>query len=104
MNSLVHLILVGAPVSGYLSDRIVIRYREARGGVWYPEDRLRATLSGALFLVPLSMILSGLITEYVRGPIGLCLVFICFFVNGLGVCSTLPSSYSYSFFAWFSWS
>lgn len=77
--------LVGAPLSGRLSDRIVVQWRRARGGVWYPEDRLRAAISGALFFVPLSMLLTGFITEYIGGPIGLTLVFMCLFVNGFGV-------------------
>ncbi len=76
---------VGAPLSGYLSDRIVVQSRRSRGGVWYPEDRLRATLNGALVLVPLSMVLSGIVTKYVDGPIGLALDLACFFLNGFGV-------------------
>lgn len=76
--------LVGAPLSGYLSDRIVVYYRKKRG-VWYPEDRLRAALVGALILVPLSVFISGLLTEYVPGTLGLTLNLVCLFVNGFGV-------------------
>lgn len=77
--------LVGAPLSGYISDRTVIRYRKLRGGVWYPEDRLRAALAGALILIPFSTVLYGFITTYVEGPIGVALDCFCLFINGIGV-------------------
>jgi MFS family permease len=76
--------LVGAPLAGRLSDRIVVYYRKKRG-VWYPEDRLRAALPAALILVPLSVLISGLLTEYVPGTLGLTLNLVCLFVNGFGV-------------------
>lgn len=69
-----------------MSDRTVIRYRKSRGGVWYPEDRLRAALSGALIFVPLSTLLYGIVTGYIGGPVGMVLDFICLFANGIGVC------------------
>lgn len=77
--------LVGAPLIGHLSDRTVIKWRKKRGGVWVPEDRLRATLSGALFLVPLSVLAFGLTTQFVPGPLGLVINLLCLFVNGVGV-------------------
>ena len=63
----------------------MLYYRRKRGGVWYPEDRLRAALPGALIFVPLSMLIYGLLTEYVPGPLGLVLNLVCLFANGLGV-------------------
>jgi hypothetical protein len=77
--------IVGAPLSGRLSDRLVVYYRKKRGGEWYPEDRLRAARFGALILVPLSILISGLLTEYVPGTLGLMLNLVCLFFNGLGV-------------------
>lgn len=77
--------LVGAPLTGHISDRIVVYYRKKRGGQWYPEDRLRATLPGALIMVPLSILTSGLLTEYVPGTLGLVLNLVCLFTNGFGV-------------------
>jgi hypothetical protein len=56
-----------------------------RGGKWIPEDRLRATLFGAVFLVPISVLCSGVITHYVGGNFGLGLNLVCLFFNGLGV-------------------
>ncbi|KAG1867159.1 major facilitator superfamily domain-containing protein [Suillus subalutaceus] len=76
---------IGAPVAGRLSDIVVRRWREKRRGVWYPEDRLRATWIGGLFMVPLSVGASGLITTYVEGPIGLALNLLCLLTNGMGV-------------------
>jgi hypothetical protein len=63
----------------------VIRYRKSRDGIWYPEDRLRACLAGALIWIPFSTMLYGIITTYVEGPIGVALDCICLFTNGIGV-------------------
>jgi hypothetical protein len=79
-------ILVAAPLAGKMSDIYVIRWKKRRGGIWYPEDRLRAAISGAMFLVPLTMIASGLLVEHVPGRVGLVLNLICLFLNGFGVC------------------
>ncbi|KAF8804007.1 MFS general substrate transporter [Phlegmacium glaucopus] len=87
--------MIGAPLAGRLSDRIVVYYRKKRGGEWYPEDRLRATLPGALILVPLSVLISGLLTEYVPGTLGLVLNLICLFINGVGVDIVLSPSAAY---------
>jgi hypothetical protein len=68
-----------------LSDRIVVSLKKRRGGKWVPEDRLRATLGGAAFLVPLSVLGCGLVTRYVDGHIGLAVNLVLLFVNGFGV-------------------
>jgi MFS family permease len=78
--------LVGAPVAGRISDRIVVKYRDKRGGIWYPEDRLRSTLLGAGVLVPLSVIFSGLLTQFVPGRTSLVFNLFCLFLAGFGVC------------------
>ncbi|KAF5349698.1 hypothetical protein D9756_008833 [Leucocoprinus leucothites] len=72
---------IGSPLSGWISDKIVIRYREKRG-YWYPEDRLRASLYS--FFLPATVIASGLITTYISGPLGLTLNLIILFINGVG--------------------
>ncbi|KIK37204.1 hypothetical protein CY34DRAFT_810551 [Suillus luteus UH-Slu-Lm8-n1] len=77
--------MIGALVSGRQSDTVVRRWREKRKGVWYPEDRLRATWIGGLIMAPLSVGASGLITTYVGGLIGLWLNILCLFVNGMGI-------------------
>ena len=79
------LILVGSPIGGRLSDWLVVYFRNRRGGEWYAEDRLRATLPGALLLVPLSALFGGLLTQYVPGTVGLVLNLFCLFMNGIGV-------------------
>ncbi|KAF7375881.1 MFS general substrate transporter [Mycena sanguinolenta] len=88
--------LIGSPIAGMLSDRMVIKWRKRRGGEWVPEDRLRATLFAAAILVPLSIVLCGVITHFVPGPLGLFLNLICFFLNGLGVDLVLAPSSAYS--------
>lgn len=75
--------LVGAPLSGWISDMVIIRSRRKRGGLWYPEDRLKATLFG-IFL-PIAIILSGVITKYVPGPVGLVGNLVCLFFTGVAV-------------------
>ncbi|KAE9387311.1 MFS general substrate transporter [Gymnopus androsaceus JB14] len=91
---------IGAPLAGHLSDRILKRKRIAseRAGVenwYYPEDRLLGTLFALATLVPLSVLGMGLITTYVEGKLGLWLVFVCLFVNGLGVDLVLSPSAAY---------
>ncbi|KAF8888354.1 major facilitator superfamily domain-containing protein [Infundibulicybe gibba] len=87
--------MIGAPLAGRISDRIVVKWRQRRGGVWYPEDRLRATLIGAMFLVPLSVLFSGLLSQFVGGKIGLILNLFCLFANGIGVDIVLSPSAAY---------
>ncbi|KAG2346691.1 MFS general substrate transporter [Suillus weaverae] len=76
---------IGAPIAGRLSDVVIRRWQEKRKGVWFPEDRLRATWIGGLVMVPLSVGASGLITTYVGGPVGLWLNLLCLYTNGMGV-------------------
>ena len=80
--------LIGAPISGHISDKIVARFRKLRGS-WVPEDRLRGTFIGAAFLAPTSVLLSGIITslpsEIMPDTVGIVLNLICLFANGLGV-------------------
>ncbi|KAF8162629.1 major facilitator superfamily domain-containing protein [Crassisporium funariophilum] len=77
--------ILGAPIIGRISDNTVIRWRRKRGGVWYPEDRLRAALIPFAILVPLPLLVFGLVNKFVDGTLGLVLCLICLFVNGLGV-------------------
>ncbi|KAJ7485874.1 MFS general substrate transporter [Mycena latifolia] len=87
--------IVGAPLAGWLSDRMVIKWRALRGGVWVPEDRLRGAQIGAVTLVPLSILASGLVTTCVPGTLGLVLNLCCFFVNGVGVDTVLSPCSAY---------
>jgi len=87
--------IIGAPLAGRMSDRMVVQWREKRGGIWHPEDRLRATLFGAAVLVPFSVLASGLVTQFIEGKIGLVLNLVCLFINGLGVDLVLSPSAAY---------
>jgi len=87
--------IIGAPLAGRLSDRLVAKWRKRRAGEWVPEDRLRAALFGASFLVPVSILCSGFITHYIEGPVGLGLNLVCLFFNGFGVDYVLSPSASY---------
>lgn len=87
---------VGAPIAGWISDRQIIKWRARRGGVWLPEDRLRATLAGSLILVPVAMLLCGWATVFVDGWPGLAMNLVGFFLTGLGVDLVLPPVGSYA--------
>jgi hypothetical protein len=76
--------LVGALTVGRISDILVVEWREKRRGKWYPEDRLRAAIPGALVIAPLSVFLSGLFVTYVPGKLGIALNLVCLFLNGVG--------------------
>jgi len=87
--------LLGAPIAGRISDKTVKKWRAQRG-TWYPEDRLRATISGALIYVPLSVLLFGIFTKYVEGKVGIALCLACLFMNGIGVDFVLSPSAAYN--------
>ena len=87
---------VGSPLSGAISDRLVVRWRKFRGDLWVPEDRLRATVPGALVLVPMSILLCGLAMQFVPGQLGLMLTCCCFFLNGVGVRNRIMSDITIS--------
>ena len=76
---------VGASISGRISDMVVRRAKEARKGIWVPEDRLRAAWLGGLVLIPVSVTLAGFVTTYVDGTVGLVISLVCLFTNGVGV-------------------
>ncbi|KAF9046832.1 MFS general substrate transporter [Hymenopellis radicata] len=93
--------LIGAPLAGFVSDRLVSSYRTHRGGTWYPEDRLRGTLIGAGVFVPLSVLGSGLLSDprlvwlFGHGKAGFIGNLICLFFNGMGVDLVLSPSAAY---------
>ncbi|KAI0738042.1 MFS general substrate transporter [Daedaleopsis nitida] len=87
--------IIGAPLAGRIADRTVVQWRKRRGGVWVPEDRLRAALWGAGCFVPLSVLLTGLTIKYVPGTPGIVLNLCWMFMNGIGVDITLTPSSSY---------
>ncbi|KAI0823840.1 MFS general substrate transporter [Trametes gibbosa] len=87
--------IIGAPLAGRLSDRVVVSWRKRRGGVWVPEDRLRASLWGAGVFVPMSVLLSGLTTQFIPGTPGIVLNLIWLFMNGIGVDIVLSPSSAY---------
>lgn len=86
---------IASMVAGRLSDAMVAKWKVKRKGIWVPEDRLRAVLVGGL-LVPLSVGLSGLVTAYIAGPLGLVLNLLCLLMNGIGVDFVLTPIGSYN--------
>jgi len=86
---------IASAIAGRLSDATVEKRKAAHNGIWVPEDRLRVILIGGLF-VPLSVGLSGLVTTYIAGPLGLVLNLLCLFMNGVGVDFVLTPIGSYN--------
>ena len=76
---------MGAIIIDRISDHTVIKWRKKRGGVWFPEDRLRASLTSFAIIVPISVLTFGLVNKFVDGNLGLGLSLVCLFFNGLGV-------------------
>ncbi|KAH6919133.1 major facilitator superfamily domain-containing protein [Coprinopsis sp. MPI-PUGE-AT-0042] len=75
--------MVGAPIAGRLSDKIVAKWKAKRA------------IPGALVLAPSAILLSGIVTKYVDGPIGLTLNLFCFFMSGLGIDMVMSPSAAY---------
>jgi len=76
-------ISVGSPLSGWMSDRIMINSKQ-KCGYWYPEDRLRTCLY-SFFLPPFIVLASGFITTYLPTRTGFVLNLIFLFINDIGV-------------------
>jgi len=76
---------VCAPIAGHVSDLMIKKWRKKRAGKWVAEDRLRAALFGAIFLIPLSLALFGVANTYIDGTRSLVVCFFCLFINGIGV-------------------
>ncbi|KAJ3518364.1 hypothetical protein NM688_g9448 [Phlebia brevispora] len=88
--------IIGSNFAGRLSDRMLISWRKYRGGVWVPEDRLRATISGGLIFAPCSIIASGIITQYMESnTVNMIINFVCLFFNGIGVSVLFNPSNAY---------
>ncbi|KAI0694205.1 major facilitator superfamily domain-containing protein [Cytidiella melzeri] len=77
--------ILGSTLAGRYSDRLVVSLRNRRGGVWVPEDRLRATLLGGIILAPFSILVSGMATQFLNGNLSIIINFVCFVFNGIGV-------------------
>ncbi|KAI0088844.1 major facilitator superfamily domain-containing protein [Irpex rosettiformis] len=77
--------IIGSNLAGRYSDKLVISLRERRGGVWVPEDRLRATLLGGIILTPCSILVSGFAIQFTEGRLSIIINTICLVLNGVGV-------------------
>jgi len=88
--------LIGAPIAGRASDLIIKKWRKKRAGKWVAEDRLRAALFGAIWLLPISMALFGVANTYLDGTRGLVVCFVCLFINGIGVDMVLTPVIAYN--------
>ena len=64
---------------------MIKKWRTKRAGKWVAEDRLRAALFGAIWLLPLSVALFGVVNAYIDGTRGLVVCFVCLFMTGIGV-------------------
>lgn len=85
---------VGAPLSGRMSDAILVASRK-RGDAWCPQDRLKCTLLPAMTIIPLSVLIFGLAVELIPGRIGLTICLMCLLVNGIGAQMVMGPSAAY---------
>ena len=92
MNATSKLCAVGSSWAGPYSDRVLISLRKGRNGVWIGEDRLRATYLGGAVLAPMSILVSGLFTQFWPGNGSFIPNMICLIVNGIGVSSLKSTS------------
>jgi len=81
--------MVGALLAGWLSDYYIIQGERSRGGIWLPEDRLKAVLPGMAIFCPLSVLGYGFTTQLVRGNVGILLNCFWLFLNGVGVANVI---------------
>lgn len=80
-----YFVPAGAAIVGCISDHTVINWKNKRGGVWYPEDRLRAAVIAYAIIVPIPLLVYGLANQFVDGTPGLVICLVCLFINGIGV-------------------
>lgn len=76
---------MGIPFAGWLSDHTVKTWRKLRDGKWVPEDRLRATWYGGLYLVPLPTVIVGFVIQFFEGSLGLVFAIGLLLTHGIGV-------------------
>ncbi|KZS89843.1 MFS general substrate transporter [Sistotremastrum niveocremeum HHB9708] len=88
--------MFGMPVSGWLSDRSINKWRSLREGRWIPEDRLRATWLGSLYLVPISTMGLGLVCQFVDGTPGICLNMLFLLTHAIGMCLVVSPCSTYN--------
>jgi len=88
--------ILGAMVAGRISDNVIIQWRKRRNGQWVPEDRLRGAMFAAGILVPVPIMLSGIVTHFVPGLVGIVINLMCLFINGIGVDMVLTPAASYN--------
>ncbi|KAF8884388.1 major facilitator superfamily domain-containing protein [Infundibulicybe gibba] len=81
---------------GYLVGALLAGRASHQDGVWYPEDRLRASLSKAMFFVPPLVFFLGLLDQLSRNQASVTLIVLALFVNGLGVGIILGPTATYA--------
>ena len=77
---------------GRYADYVLRKAREARGGVYKPEDRLRACLEGLGFILPIATLATGWTLQKAQGGGGLAACTIMLFLDGVGLmvsCQTM---------------
>ncbi|GAA5901028.1 hypothetical protein JCM8208_007597 [Rhodotorula glutinis] len=81
--------------TGMYADWTLRRWLRLRGGHYYPEDRLRATLIGGGIILPLSVIALGWVLERGAGKVGLAFAVLLLFVDGIGLMCVLTPANTY---------
>ncbi|GAA5847354.1 hypothetical protein JCM9279_000252 [Rhodotorula babjevae] len=86
---------VASRFTGMYADWTLRRWLRLRGGHYYPEDRLRATLIGGGVILPLSVLALGWVLDRGSGKVGLAWAVILLFVDGIGLMCVLTPANTY---------
>ncbi|KAM0750703.1 MFS general substrate transporter [Meredithblackwellia eburnea MCA 4105] len=86
---------IAASFTGRYADYVLKTWLKKRNGVYVPEDRLKATLIGGGFILPVSVLVLGWTMEYVGGTGGIVAAVILLVVDGIGLMIVLTPANTY---------
>ena len=82
-------------LTGVHADWELRRWKAKRGGIWVPEDRLRATLISGGTALPLSVVFLGWVMDKWDGKVGLAMTVFGLFWNGVALMFVLTAANTY---------
>ncbi|BGP43508.1 hypothetical protein JCM10449v2_007543 [Rhodotorula kratochvilovae] len=81
--------------TGIYADWTLRRWLKHRGGHYYPEDRLRASLVGGAVVLPCSVLALGWVLDKGSGKAGMACAVVLLVINGIGLMCVLTPSNTY---------
>ncbi|GAA6050843.1 hypothetical protein JCM3770_005734 [Rhodotorula araucariae] len=86
---------VASRYTGLYADWTLRRWLTRRGGHYYPEDRLRASLIGGAVVLPCSVLALGWVLDKGSGKAGLAGAVVLLVINGIGLMCVLTPANTY---------